>query len=251
MSQLLLGVALGAGGCPRPASAGTSPLDVSEAGSIAGWWKADEFNVGDGTGIQNWGDQSGKGLTLSQATSSARAKFYASQVGGKPALKFQNGIYSSFYPFGAGITLAATLTLFVVKTRSAAAAYMIGGDQSAAQPGFLDGWAGADQLAFYNNASENAPVAVPHTAFHLACFQVNASAVIGRVNGAGLYSAAPKGTISGKKLMYLGGANATPSNPMDAYIAELVIYTGATPLTLADIQGVEQFLAFKYSLTLS
>jgi len=249
-------------------STGAAPalwLPSNAAVSLAAWWKADAGVTADGGGyVASWSDQSGNANTASQGTQQNKPKVVAGAVNSLPAIDFDgaasflsvadansldlNGTGISAFvvvaPDTFGSLTGQVRTSALIEKAGVATSYRLDlrDEVGANPPAVLAG------VAYDNGAvSRSSNNAVTLSRFSIVAALAGPNAV-----GAGLYvNGTSVGAISGTvgadnaNALLIGGSAA---RYVDGKIAEIVLYRG--PLTVADRQRVEGYLAHRYGLTI-
>jgi hypothetical protein len=249
-------------------STGAAPalwLPSNAATSLAGWWKADAgVTAGGGGAVSAWADQSGNGNNAAQATSGSQPVRVTGAVNSLPAIEFDGVDDFLAVPDANTLDLAATgISVFavlspdtygslsgqarvsaVVEKAGVATSYRLDlrDEVGANPPAVLAG------LAYDNGAvSRSSNNAVP-----LSRYSILAALAGPNAQGAGLYvNGTSVGAISGTvgadtaTALVLGGS---AGRYVDGRVAEVVLYSG--PLSVADRQRVEGYLAHRYGLAI-
>ena len=206
------------------------------------WLRADQ-GITIATGVSQWADLSGFGNHFVQATGGNQPTLLSNGgPGGQPAVSFD------------GATSVMTAPLLTTNTQNwtmFAVLQIIGQAQANAYlfaNGYTTGW-GLD--IGVTNMRGIVEVGVGSglfgsctTSFEEWCAYDTAGTQSARVNGVPITPASNLTLSAGNTGSTLGATNGgSPSAFAQFNLCELIVYAGAAPLTLADIQQVEQYMA--------
>ena len=206
------------------------------------WLRADQ-GITIATGVSQWADLSGFGNHFVQAMGGNQPTLLSNGgPGGQPAVSFD------------GATSVMTAPLLTTNTQNwtmFAVLQIIGQAQANAYlfaNGYTTGW-GLDIGA--TNMRGIVEVGVGSglfgsctTSFEEWCAYDTAGTQSARVNGVPITPASNLTLSAGNTGSTLGATNGgSPSAFAQFNLCELIVYAGAAPLTLADIQQVEQYMA--------
>lgn len=247
-------------------STGAAPplwLPSNAATSLAGWWKADAgVTAGQNGAVSAWADQSGNANNAVQATGGSQPVRVTGAVNSLPAIEFDGVDDFLAAPDANSLDLNATgISAFVVvspdtygtlsgqarvsalvEKAGVATSYRLDlrDEVGANPPAVLAG------LAYDNGAVSRSS----NNAVALARYSIVGALAGPNAVGAGLYvNGSSVGSISGTvgadtaTALVLGGS---AGRYVDGRIAEVVLYRG--PLSVADRQRVEGYLAHRYGL---
>jgi len=228
---------------PNDAAPSFDPATIT---GLQGWWKADAIvGLADNDPISTWEDSHTTNRDFT-STTTKRPLYKLATVNGLPVVQF-NG---TTHTMSATITTVQTRTIFaVLRKRTASAAQT---DVALAlvnlncafftNTGFFPtGW------IFYNPATA---IGGTVTNFNVLTLRVaSLTSAFCCLNGLAGTAFDPSNTYATGPSLFIGGVDATPLNPMNVDIAEILNYE--TALSTTDRQAVEDYLGAKYGITIT
>lgn len=234
------------------------------------WLKADAIvGLNDGDPVSSWADSSGNGHDATEATTTAQPIYKVNILNGYPAIRF-DGVDDTLRLSGTGLNIskgAPAITIITVakQTNSAVAAQVLYRESvnstvsnTRIQSGIssnsrlLLGSRPTDAGSFQSFVSGNDVAPVTYALYNYTI----PSSGLGDISVNGITKLSPTVTGSAATFEDLSAASAsigaiaaaTTIGVLNGDIVELLVFN--TPLSLADRQGVEVYLAWKYNLAL-
>lgn len=219
----------------------TAPTNI--AGCFA-WYRADLGITLSSSFVTDWADQSGNNRNFTQATPAIRPTYVVSSASfnNKPVLVFGGSHYMQTVAFGA---LLQPFTYYIVGKANNVASYFLGSLTGGVnEVGLLANIGGnfvlyAGVTALSNNSLST--TLIPQT----MCGIFNAANSLGYIDNSVTDILTSHNVSTNTPTGFTLGATYIPSNYLDGYIAEIIVYSGSH--TTAQRTSVMQYLSGRYA----
>lgn len=222
------------------------PVDL--AGCVL-WLRADQQVVQDANGLVSaWGDLSGQGNNVTQATAGSRPGYAFTGPGGKPVLTFSTA--NTLLTRSSAVLSTSPWTIFTVAQASSPGgtgyAFYVG--NANASNGFGVGVTGNSRDVFYSGAAHLLDGA-PTSGWEKVTVRNDGTTTTARVNGAPVaLSNSTTQPVAPTALTSVGGYQ-TSSQDWNGSIAEVICFNRV--LSAPEVSSVELYLQRRYQLGVS
>lgn len=224
---------------PHPNAASFLPTDLA---GLQLWLDgADELNKTlNGSNVSAWNDKSGNARHATQATPANQP---ANISGGAPSAGLNFAAGTRVIATASPVSFGTSASIFCVVAADPGANTYVFADGGSAD-GIISGFAVGGDLEWFNTSGGtdrqkfiDNPVA--GSRYRLTVSQVNGASLVGRLNGAQVFSAVP--AIALTSIQFIGAATAGAVSGFLGKIHEIIVYSPA--LSASDIDLVEAYLA--------
>jgi hypothetical protein len=218
---------------------GDPPTQPDAIAGLEAWFKADVLGLADGTAVSSWTDSSSHGSHAVQAVGSRQPICKTGILNGLPVVRFDSSNDGLVAALG---TIPQPFTVFAVaqNTSSTGTRTLYSGDGDS--PKYFTTTGTAYQMTAGTVLAGPARDTTPHV--HCEVFDQSSSVL--RVDGGAGY-VGPVGAAGLTNITIGVLASFSSLTAWGGDIAELIVYSGR--LSLADINTVGRYLAWKYGLT--
>lgn len=209
-------------------------------GGLVGWWKADGLSLSNGAAVGSWGDSSGVGSALAQATGANQPTFQTNVINGLPVVRFDgtNDVLNATGSFTPATVFA--VAKYAAATFNSYDGLVTGGAASNSEAVLVGSAASAN---FFNSADLGLSDAV----YRLNGTSYALSAMAAPMNAWGVVDITS--AMFTALTIQVGQDRNNAGRFWNGDIAEVIVYD--TVLSPTDRATVENYLATKYAIALA